>query len=254
MTRAWLLAGCWLLGAAVAGADDRRVELAMLPGAPARLGVQLGDVDADDVARLKLGEERGALVRSVDEDSAAAKAGLREGDVVLSFDGEKVRSAAVLARLVRETPPGRKVGVEVSRDGARERLTVALDEGHRVRLGSAGMPFPALPGGFGERPFPAVRAFGHQPRRLGVGYQELAASEAQKRGAKDGGVLVTSVEEGSPADRAGLQEGDVIVAVGAGSVRDGRSLRHLVMGAADELVVSVLRGGETLEKTVRFPE
>jgi serine protease Do len=244
--------GVGLLCVGAAAADDRRVELAMFPGeAPARLGIQLEDVGADDLGPLRLAEEKGALVRSVDEDSPAAKAGLREGDVVLVFDGEPVRSAATLARLVRETPVGRRVAVEVSRDGARQRLTVELEKSRALhpRLGTAGAPFPVRPA---ERPL--VHAFGMQPRRLGIGYRELAAADAAKHGVPGGGVLVTSVEEGSPAARAGLKEGDVIVAVGPSPVRNGESLRRHVMAVADEIVVAVVRAGETVERTVRFGE
>jgi serine protease Do len=249
--------GVGLLWVGAAAADDRRVELAMFPGeAPARLGVQLDDVGADDLGRLKLAQEKGAVVQSVDDDSPAARAGLREDDVVLAFDGETVRSAAALARMVRETPPGRTVALEVSRDGARQRLTVELEKARPFpgRLGTAGAPFPALPGLHERAARPMVHAFGMPPRRLGVGYQDVRGEEAEKRGARGGGVLVTSVEEASPAARAGLKEGDVIVAIGPTTVRDGQSLRRHVMGAADEIVVSVVRGGETLEKTLRFRE
>ena len=95
----------------------------------AHLGVTLDDVSADDVSRLKLDEERGAVVASVSDDSAAEKAGLQKGDVILRYQGESVHSAAQLARLVRETPPGRKVSIEVSRDGAEQRLTATLERG-----------------------------------------------------------------------------------------------------------------------------
>jgi serine protease Do len=165
--------------------------------------------------------------------------------VVFSFDGENVRSAAQLARLVRETPAGRQVAVEVSRDGARERLTVVLEAGDHLiqrRLGGPGAPFPAMP----ERlaALPRVRAFGGHPVRLGVGYRDV-----------EDGVRVTSVEPGSPAARAGLQEGDVIVGVGASPVRNGQELRRKIAASDGEaVVVSVVRGGETLEKTVMFGE
>src|SRR5688572_26096028 len=96
----------------------RRVERIRVAGGFGQLGIALEDVGAEDVARLKLAGERGALVTDVHEGSAAEKAGIKNGDVILQFGGEEVRSAAQLARLVRETPAGRKVEVEVSRDGA----------------------------------------------------------------------------------------------------------------------------------------
>jgi membrane-associated protease RseP (regulator of RpoE activity) len=110
---------------------ERRVERnhVFVFGGGAHLGVTLDDVTADDVTRLKLDEEQGAVVKSVAPDSPAAKAGLQKGDVVVRYQGETVHSAAQLARLVRETPSGRKVSIEVSRDGAEQRLTATLEGG-----------------------------------------------------------------------------------------------------------------------------
>src|SRR5688572_19910605 len=105
----------------------RRVEVLHLGGG-GRLGVSLDDVGKDDVERLKLGAEKGAVVESVEDDSAARKAGVQEGDVIVAFRGEEIWSAAQLARLVRETPAGRSVPMEVSRGGATQRLTVVLAE------------------------------------------------------------------------------------------------------------------------------
>ncbi len=93
-----------------------------------RLGVALADVKKDDVAVLKLQEERGAVVKSVDADSAAAKAGLKEGDVIVRFQGDAVWSAAALARMVRETPVGRTVSLEVTRGGAVQKISATLGE------------------------------------------------------------------------------------------------------------------------------
>jgi membrane-associated protease RseP (regulator of RpoE activity) len=102
----------------------------MLGGGGAYLGVTLGDVGADEVTRLKLTDEQGAVVQSVKEDSPAEKAGLKDGDVILRYQGETVHSAAQLARLVRETPAGRKVALEISRDGTAQTLSATVD-GHR---------------------------------------------------------------------------------------------------------------------------
>ncbi len=106
--------------------DAARKMSVRVHGGVAHLGVGLEDVGADDLGRLKLREERGAMVSSVGEDSPAAKAGLQKGDVVLRYQGEAVQSAAHLARLVRETPAGRKVALEVSRDGEAQSLTATL--------------------------------------------------------------------------------------------------------------------------------
>ncbi len=88
------------------------------------------------------GDARGASVRSVEPDSPAAKAGLKEGDVVVRFDGEPVRSAAQLSRVVGETPAGRTVPVEVTRGGATQKLTATLGE-RRTRVFDGG-DFPGM--------------------------------------------------------------------------------------------------------------
>jgi membrane-associated protease RseP (regulator of RpoE activity) len=98
------------------------------------LGVSLNDLAAADVKRLGLSDERGALVRDVVEQSPAAKAGLKDDDVIVTFEGEQVRSAAHLGRLVRETPPGRSVAVGYVRGGTRQQAQVTVGEPRRARL------------------------------------------------------------------------------------------------------------------------
>lgn len=95
----------------------------MVGGGP-RLGVQIRDVAKDDVAKLKLAGQAGVVVEEVTKDSAAEKAGVKAGDVVVQFDGENVRSAAHLTRVVRETAPDRTVKMAVTRDGKRIEMDV----------------------------------------------------------------------------------------------------------------------------------
>lgn len=110
---------------------DKRVVVRHAGGG--RLGVSLEDTE---------GDLRGAKVRSVEAGSPAEKAGVKEGDVIARFDGETVRSASHLARLVSETPAGRSVAFEVTRGGATQKLTATLAEGKgRIRvLTGEGLP------------------------------------------------------------------------------------------------------------------
>ena len=101
----------------------RHLELIGAGRGGGRLGVSLVDVKKEDLAGLKLQDERGAVVKKVEDNSAAGKAGLKEGDVIVRYQGEAVWSAAALARMVRETPPGRTVGLEVIRAGAAQKLS-----------------------------------------------------------------------------------------------------------------------------------
>ena len=222
-------------------------------GGGAHLGVQLDDVGADDVERLKLREERGARVTAVTAGSPAEKAGIREDDVVTTFDGEVVRSASQLARLVRETPPGRTVGVEVSRDGVRKKLEAELGARGATHLRDLVLPTepPARLRTLPDVPL-VPRPQRPEHRRLGIGYRDLEAADATRlKLARPHGVLVTSLEPGSAAGSAGVRVGDVIVAVDGENVAGGMQLRHRMRGSGP-MILSIWRDGETREITVHF--
>ena len=94
-----------------------------------RLGVRISDVTAERLAELKLAGETGVVIEEVEAESPAAKAGLQKNDVILTFAGERVRSAAQLRRLVQETPAGRTVTLEISR-GGQDRKSTRLNSSH----------------------------------------------------------------------------------------------------------------------------
>jgi len=105
--------------------------IAALGGGP-RLGIEIHDLGKEDLAKFKLSSQNGVVVDEVMKDSAAEKAGVKAGDVVVQFDGESVRSAAQLTRLVRETVAGRTVKMVVVRDGKRLDLDVAPAEAENL--------------------------------------------------------------------------------------------------------------------------
>jgi serine protease Do len=247
----------------------KRVEVLRMLGGGGRLGVSLEEVGPDDVARLGLSAERGAVVTDVHEGSAAEKAGVQDGDVIVRFGGQDVWSAAQLARLVRETPPGRTVDLEVSRGGSTRKLSVALSKPDRDHLFGGG------PGGMGEDfhfempdlpeladlpapPMPPMPpAFHHlgpgQGRKLGLSYQELG-DQLARYFKVEGGVLVTDVEENGPAATAGIKAGDVIVRVGGKAVKDGGDLREALRDAASgsNATIGVHREGRSMDLTVKI--
>ena len=258
---------------------DKKIEkrVVVRHGGGGRLGVSLDDTE---------GDVRGAKVRSVETGSPAEKAGLKGGDVVVRFDGEAVRSASQLARLVRETPAGRSVPIEVTRGGARQTLTATLAESERGihLLGGEGgdlaldMPDfdiqvpepPAPPGvphaeavphawawrngpgtfGFGDRNF---RFFAGGPRKLGIEYTDIGEQLAGyfKLAAKSG-VLVSSVDADGPAAKAGIKAGDVILKLDGKAIEEGGDLREAVSGAegGKEVTVTVQRDGRPLDLKV----
>ena len=194
------------------------------------LGAHVRDVTADDVKDLKLPEENGAVVDEVEEDSPAAKAGLKKDDVIVGFAGERVRSAAELVRLIRETPPGRKVGIEISRDGAKQSVEVTFEAREAEAFPSFNMEMPQVEVPRMEMPmarpnFNFDMFFGGKPR-LGVSVDELTPQLAEYFGVSGGkGVLVLEVMPDTPAQKAGLKAGDCIVKVGDTPVRTVEDLQ-----------------------------
>jgi serine protease Do len=238
-----------------------------------RLGVSLEDTE---------GDLRGAKVRSVEEGSPAEKAGVKQGDVIARFDGEAVRSASHLARLVAETPAGRAVAIEVTRGGSTQKLSATLAEGKdQVRVftgeGLPGVrelsfdlphwevevPEPPSPPGApppqawsfkrGDGNETVFRWLGGGPRKLGVEYTEIGEQLASYfKLARKTGVLVTSVDAEGPAAKAGMKAGDVILKLGTESIEDGEDLRQAVAKAegGEETTVTVQRDGRPLDLKV----
>ena len=97
-------------------------------GSGSFLGVGVADIDAERAKALNLKEEHGAEVKAVDDDSPAAKAGIKVGDVILEYNGQRVEGMGQFVRLVRETPVGRQVKLLVSRGGATQTLTATVAE------------------------------------------------------------------------------------------------------------------------------
>jgi serine protease Do len=189
------------------------------------LGVRLTDIDADRAKVLRLSETRGAEIERVEEGSPAAEAGLKAGDVLLSYNGENIVGAQQLGRLVAETPEGRKVKLQVWRDGKSEIIAVTTGAPHAMNYS-----FPSAP----NFEVPDVRDFNmlDVPNTLLVWKNSLLGFEcetvdsqlARYFGVKHG-VLIRSVEEGSAAGKAGLKAGDVLTAIADRDVSTPRDLR-----------------------------
>jgi len=168
------------------------------------LGIGIQEITADRAKTLKLTEESGVEITRVGLESPAEKAGLKAGDIVLQYNGTKVEGMEQLSRLVRETPLGREVKLEISRNGTAQTVTVKI--GQRP-------PVAGLPGGFGYRLPDVPQAFmGIRSPMLGVEAEPVDGQLAQYFGVNEG-VLVRSVMKGSPAERAGIKAGDVILRV-----------------------------------------
>lgn len=252
--------------------QERRVEVVRIGSA--YLGVSLDEVTKDEVARLKLPEERGALVRSVEDGSPAQEGGLRADDVIVRFQGESVHTGRQLARLVREQPAGRTVSIEVVRGGATQRVQATLEERKGAQrewrfempdLGWLGkgrdilpdLPKPPLPPDAPKAPSAPLMQefFWGGPRRLGIEYQEIGDQLAKFfKLAGDKGVLVSRVEEEGPAGKAGIKAGDVLLKIEGRPVRDGGDLRDELRKAepGSEVSVTVQRDGKPVDLKVKL--
>jgi len=245
--------------------------IAALGGGP-RLGIQIRDLGKEDLAKFKISSQNGVVVDEVMKDAAAEKAGVKAGDVVVQFDGENVRSAAQLTRLVRETVAGRTVKMGVIRDGKRMDLDVAPAEAEDVfNLAVAGEGLPKLernlevvpergqvyrferptpsPGGtltWNERaPATGNFVFSTGRGRLGVNVQELTPELAAYFGVKDG-LLVNGVQADTPAAKAGIKAGDVIGTVNGKAVVTSSELIEELAGKEGEVTIGVTRDKKAL--------
>ena len=198
-------------------------------GKPRRgwLGVRIQNVDAELAEGLKLQQAKGALVANVTPGSPAEKAGLKQRDVILKFDGKDVDAMRTLPRMVAETPINKKVDVVIIRDGKQMTVQVVLGE-----LTEAAEQ-ASLPEGSGQvTPPPAKEG---KIASLGLSLSEISDALRQKFSltADAKGVVVTKVEDNSAAAEKGLHEGDVIVEVDQQAVTTPGDVETRVKEAKD---------------------
>ncbi len=252
-----LLVVAGVLSAVVMASQDRPRDLAqhardfmVLAGHGSEIGVQIAE-----------GKTEGVLIEEVRPDSPAEKAGLKKSDVIVEFDGERVRSTRQFGRLVQETPPGKTVKATIVRDGRRQNVEIKPQDSRGTlsdRFRIDGDRFHIDGDRFHIPDLDAFRALPHGPfnfdfdlpgmlsgRRLGVTVDPLTDQLAQYFGAK-AGVLVASVADGSAASRAGLKAGDIITSIDGQSVLSTEDLIRAVRDAKnDEVTIEIVRDKKT---------
>lgn len=193
------------------------------------LGVSVRDLSDDE--RVELGVKHGVRVAVVEKESAAAKAGIAKGDVIQTINGEKVRDSRVLTDIVRELPPGSTARVGLWRDGKALEVKAVLGKLERMKR-------------FRWQGVPLAKSMRSGPY-LGVGIMDLADEDlASYFAVKAGeGVLVTGVEIDTPAAKAGLKPGDVIVQVGNRAVKGSDDIHEALAGLkkGDSVGIVVVR-------------
>ncbi len=229
------------------------------------LGVETHEVTADKAKELKLSAERGVVLGKIVPDSPAAKAGLKENDVVTEINGQRVEGMAQFRRMIHEIPAGRSIQLTVWRDGRAQTISATLGKSeerrHAMRMVSP------MPGTFSFRmpEIPEIPSMewngsmllGGQPR-LGIDAEDLSGQLGAFFGAPDGeGILVREVNSGSPAEKAGVKAGDVITLLNGDRIRTVGELREKLSAKHDDkdrtVKLGVLRNKSEISLTVELP-
>jgi C-terminal processing protease CtpA/Prc len=230
------------------------------------LGVETHEVTADKAKELKLSAERGVVLGKIVPDSPAAKAGLKENDVVTEINGQRIEGAAQFRRMIREIPAGRSIQLTVWRDGRSQAVSATLGKSEERRRAMK-MVAPT-PGAFAFRmpEIPDVPSmewngnmvFGGGQPRLGIDAEDLSGQLGTFFGAPEGeGILVRDVNSGSAAEKGGLKAGDVITSLNGERIRTVGELREKLSAKRDDkdrtVKLGVLRNKSEISLTVELP-
>ncbi len=189
------------------------------------LGVYIQDIDETMAKAMKLPGTEGALVSDVTEDSPAAKAGIKQGDVILEMNGEKVKSTTQLRNTIAATMPGTEIKLKIWRDGKEKTIEVKLGKLESDKTTPETEEKLESLFGFKVKPFNS----------------ELA--EKYQIEGKRSGVVVTEVKPGSNAARAGLREGDLIVAINRNKIKSLEDFNKAVepLKKGDAVLLQIVR-------------
>ena len=218
------------------------------------LGVYLEDFD-DDLREAIDYKGEGAYVEDVVDDSPAEKAGIEAGDIIIEFNGKEVEDAGRLRKMIGKSEPGTKVKFTVVRDGKKKTLKAELGERKEMEK----RMFIVSPGGKKKhivwKDADMIFSGGSDRGFLGVKLQEMPDQLAEYFGVEDG-ALIGEVVKDTPAEKAGLKAGDVIVKFDSRRVDDKDDL-HYFMGKTepeDEVEIIVNRKGKEQKFKVKLGE
>jgi len=219
------------------------------------LGVEIEDVDQEKAQQLKLKDIRGAVITLIDHDAPAGKIGLKVNDVVISINGQAVEGAEQLKRMLHEIPAGRKISLEISRDGNIQTIAVELadraamehdvwdkmdKEDGNLTSPASGMGILGTNGDVATPPGFHVPFF-NSSLKVGATVEPLTAQMAEALGV-NGGLMVKQVERKSEAANAGLRALDVIMKVGADPINTAADWeRALRSNVGKQVQVTILR-------------
>ena len=247
--------------------DDEADVQSFTGGNGSWLGVGVTEVSQEKMKALKLAEERGALLGKIVPDSPAAKAGLKENDVVLEINGQRVEGTEQFRRMIREIPAGRTANLTIWRDGRSQsvKVTLAKPEANNLKVFpgnpqsfSFKMPqLPAMPDLSGLNHLRTFALVSPDHPVLGIDAESVEGDFGRYFGALDGeGVLVRSVFGDSPAAKAGIKVGDVITSLDGERIRSASELREKLLTKRDkkEIKLGLLRNKAELTLSVELPQ
>jgi serine protease Do len=225
------------------------------------LGVGVVEMTDERARSLNLKDSSGVEVKRVDENSPAAKAGIRENDIILEVDGHRIETIDQFIRTVGEANPGTKLALTIWRNGAKQTLNATLESRPAQMFafaGPDGMQVPVVP------PFPPMSngpwdgndfsfMTGASPR-VGFEGEMLTPQLAEYFGVKEG-VLVRTVVAKTPAEKAGLKAGDVVTKVNGTPVTTPREISSLVhMARNGKIALTIVRNKREQVLNVEMPE
>ncbi|MBN2430344.1 MAG: PDZ domain-containing protein [Acidobacteria bacterium] len=241
-----------LAGAPQEDPEDNLVFMLGENAGNAWLGVKIRDLNAAELDEISAMDDLGVYISEILADSPAEKAGLEKGDIIVRLAGIPVIGAEHFIQMIRSSASGRTFTIEFLRQGKNRTAKVTLAEKSRDRryryFSPSGAVIPEIPQPSSPRLFDFF-SYRNRPR-LGIYYEDITEQLARFLGVEEGtGVLITSVIKDSPAEKAGLRAGDVIVRIDDTAVENSGDL----MAALQEndpsavLKVRVVRKGERLE-------
>lgn len=217
------------------------------------LGVQLQALNDDLREAMDMNEDQeGVLIAEVLDDSPADEAGLEDGDVVMSIDGEDMTSVKELVAAIQDRSPGDRVEIKVLRDGRRRTFNVELGKSEMKRkMKRVNIPDISHLEDWGEQAHKWVRACSEERGFLGVSILDLNDDLGQYFKVKEGeGILITEVHEDSPAEEAGLMAGDVVLEFDGKTVKNTEKFRKYVAGTDPGEDVSIVVKRRGRKKTI----
>ena len=229
------------------------------------LGVQTQEVTKENFSKFGLASVRGVAVEKVMENSPAAAAGLQAGDVIVRFENEEITSVRKLTRLISEVAADHQVKISVLRNNSEQDITATLGKRPMPKFENGNFAYKVPGMKLGElKEFPAMPPMAEMPkimttpgaegkafawtigggRQIGVGVLPLSKQLAAHYGV-DSGLLVNDVRENSPADKAGLKAGDIIVEAEGNAVKgDLELIRAINEKKEGDVTLTYVRDGK----------